>query len=206
VLRSPEYDKPFELLAGHPALDFVNTLDERFDPAGPLELLTSYDRFLAFCEQAGILTASSAGRLRRHTAAGEGEQARQRVIELREALFALFTASVHGGSPPAGAMGVLNQVLRDADHTRVVSWEKPHFIWQTAGADSHALAPLWQISAAAADLLTSPEIAHISECGAETCRWLFLDRSRNHSRRWCDMKSCCNRTKARRFQARQHSV
>ena len=37
----------------------------------------------------------------------------------------------------------------------------------------------------------------------KTCRWLFLDRSKNHSRRWCDMRICGNRSKTRRFYARQ---
>jgi predicted RNA-binding Zn ribbon-like protein len=53
--------------------------------------------------------------------------------------------------------------------------------------------------------MTSEELARVSSCGADTCRWLFLDTSRNHSRRWCDMKVCGNRMKARRFQARHEA-
>jgi len=40
-------------------------------------------------------------------------------------------------------------------------------------------------------------------CAADDCAWVFLDTSKNHSRRWCDMKACGNRAKARRFNARQ---
>jgi predicted RNA-binding Zn ribbon-like protein len=46
-------------------------------------------------------------------------------------------------------------------------------------------------------------MARVRTCGVDTCRWLFLDTSKNHTRRWCNMKVCGNRVKARRFQARR---
>ena len=42
----------------------------------------------------------------------------------------------------------------------------------------------------------------VKECDNETCRWLFVDMSKNRSRRWCDMKDCGNRAKARRHYRR----
>ncbi|WP_433983920.1 CGNR zinc finger domain-containing protein [Tunturiibacter empetritectus] len=62
--------------------------------------------------------------------------------------------------------------------------------------------PLWLIAQAAADLLLSQSTSQIRSCAAETCRWLFLDTSKNHTRRWCNMKICGNRMKARRFNSR----
>jgi hypothetical protein len=56
-----------------------------------------------------------------------------------------------------------------------------------------------------ADLLTSPDVARVRECDASNCAWLFLDRSKNRTRRWCDMKVCGNRDKARRYRARTPS-
>jgi len=47
------------------------------------------------------------------------------------------------------------------------------------------------------DLLTSDRLSAVRECAADDCAWLFLDESRNRSRRWCDMKVCGNRQKAR---------
>jgi predicted RNA-binding Zn ribbon-like protein len=202
VTRLPNNSKPFQLLGGHVALDFTNTLDERFDPAGPLELLTSYDRLLAFCREAGLMTAPDAQRLRQEIPESDARQTLERATELREALYALFTAAVHKTTPPAGALETLNQVLRQAERSRVITWDGSGFAWQVETDGTPAMAPLWQIAAAAADLLASADLGHVSECGSETCRWLFLDRSRNHSRRWCEMKTCGNRTKARRFQAR----
>ena len=62
--------------------------------------------------------------------------------------------------------------------------------------------PLWPVLRSAAALLTSDDIARIRECAAERCAWLFIDHSRNRSRRWCDMRDCGNRAKARRHYAR----
>jgi predicted RNA-binding Zn ribbon-like protein len=62
---------------------------------------------------------------------------------------------------------------------------------------------LWPIASSAADLLTSERLKKVRLCEAKTCTWLFLDESRNHSRRWCDMKVCGNREKARRHYQRE---
>jgi len=52
-------------------------------------------------------------------------------------------------------------------------------------------------------LMMSDAMDRIRACGVETCRWLFLDTSKNHTRRWCNMRVCGNRMKARRFHARR---
>jgi predicted RNA-binding Zn ribbon-like protein len=57
---------------------------------------------------------------------------------------------------------------------------------------------LWPIALSAADLLASEKLGSVRRCAGDNCAWLFLDESRNHSRRWCDMKICGNRQKARR--------
>jgi predicted RNA-binding Zn ribbon-like protein len=68
--------------------------------------------------------------------------------------------------------------------------------------ERNAEIPLWMLAQAAGDLLVSTDAEHIKDCGDPTCRWLFLDLSKNHTRRWCDMKTCGNRMKARRHHAR----
>jgi predicted RNA-binding Zn ribbon-like protein len=194
--------EPFQLLADHVALDFANTLDRRFTPGGPLELLTAYDRVIAFSEQTGILSEAEAARLRREGADSEAAQTLTRATELREAVYGLGAAMAHATPPPTWALRTLNQFLRATHQSRVVAWDSSRLVWRTEGGDLDAMTPLLRIAEHAADLLTSPDAAHIKECGVDTCRWLFLDRSRNHSRRWCDMSTCGNRAKARRFQTR----
>ena len=72
--------------------------------------------------------------------------------------------------------------------------------WQEAPSCIDLL--LWRIAQAAAELLTSPDLQRVRRCDASNCRWLFLDKSKNHSRRWCDMKICGNREKARAYYQR----
>lgn len=199
-----EPTKPFEILADHIALDFVNTLDDRYSPNGPAERLTSFACLLGFCEQAGILTKGEAALLRDTVHGARARSVLASAIELRDALFALFTASVHGSPPTPDALAVLNRFLRGPNGPQqVVAWDVSRFVRRPVAAGIDAEGLLHRIAEGAAELLTSPDLAHVRECGADTCRWLFLDTSRNHSRRWCDMKTCGNRSKARRFHARR---
>jgi predicted RNA-binding Zn ribbon-like protein len=62
--------------------------------------------------------------------------------------------------------------------------------------------PLWRILEAGVELLSSADVDRVRECGEETCKWLFLDTSRNGARRWCDMRICGNRAKAKRYYSR----
>jgi predicted RNA-binding Zn ribbon-like protein len=202
VTQIPVSAEPFQLLADHTALDFANTLDRRFTPGGPLELLSSYDRVVAFSEQTGILSEAEAEQLRREVVDSEAAKTLSRAIELREAIYSLGAAMAHGSPPQTWALRSLNQFLRATHRSRVVAWDSSRFVWRTEGGELEAMTPLLRIAERAADLLTSVDASHIKECGVDTCRWLFLDRSRNHSRRWCDMSTCGNRAKARRFQTR----
>ena len=187
----------FQLVAGHVALDFANTLDNRYDPDRRIELLPTYERFLVFTRQAGIPYRPSA-----ETHAAAAAHALSRIIEVREAMHFLFLSVAAGDAPPGDALETLNVYLAEARAAQTLAWGRGQLAWHWRPSTS-LLAPLYPIVLAAADLLTSPELGYVRECSAETCRWLFLDRSKNHSRRWCDMKVCGNRAKAQRFQSRQ---
>jgi predicted RNA-binding Zn ribbon-like protein len=80
---------------------------------------------------------------------------------------------------------------------------RPEFDWLWADVDEHLTSILWPVARAATTLLTSPDLARVRECAGDPCGWLFLDVSKNGSRRWCDMADCGNRAKARRYRARQ---
>ena len=68
--------------------------------------------------------------------------------------------------------------------------------------DTYLSAPLWPVAHAAANLLVSDQVSRVRMCASDSCDWLFLDLSRNQMRRWCDMKTCGNRVKARRYYER----
>ena len=190
------------MYAGNPALELVNTLDDRFTDR-PVELLTTYADLLRFVVQSGLLSAHHARRLARAVTQEESVRVLASAVELREALSAVLYSLVDGASPASGQVAVIEKHIRAAAGARRLQPGQPRLQWQWLPAEYTVETPLWMLAQAAADLLVSPEASLIRACGVPTCRWLFLDISKNHTRRWCDMKTCGNREKARRHQARQ---
>ena len=186
--------------AEHPALELVNTLDFRFSE--PIELLPTYADLLRFTAQLQLLSAEQARTLAREVSAKEAQRVGGAAIELREALAAILYARLDGGKAPIAAIQTLERDFLAMAAHRTLRAGKPHFLWSWSRSEHRAELPLWKLTEAAADLLTSSEVELVKECGDPTCRWLFLDISKNHTRRWCDMKTCGNRMKARRHQAR----
>jgi predicted RNA-binding Zn ribbon-like protein len=198
----------FELSGGHPALDFANTVSRRIAPEDDHERLTHYGRLVSWAEQAGLVTTRDGERLR--TEAGARSRAAaaalRRAVALREAIFGVFVAIARGEPTPAAALDAVNAALPSAMAALRVSAERSGFAWRFAH-DGTDLAPmLAPILRSAADLLTSGDLVRVRECGADTCFWLFLDGSKNGTRRWCDMKVCGNRAKARRHYQREKRV
>jgi predicted RNA-binding Zn ribbon-like protein len=196
----------FELLAEHPALDLVNTLDNRFSAAGPKELLPAYGDLLRFSAQLRLLSAEQARKLARDVTEREAQRVLASAVKLREALAAVLYAKLDGRKPPAAQIEILQQHFQQMAAHRVLRIAKSQLVWSWAGQEQQAEIPLWKLAEAAADLLVSTEAGRVKECGDPTCRWLFLDTSKNHTRRWCNMKTCGNRMKARKHQARMAGI
>jgi predicted RNA-binding Zn ribbon-like protein len=196
--------KPFELVAGHVALDLVNTLDDRFSETGPEELLASYEDLLRFATQSELLTERQVKKLKRAEAThAERALVLGQVRELREALAEVAYAQFEGREIPAASLALLEERFKQAAQHRCLSAEQSQIAWSWRGLGRQVAAPLWLLAQAAAELLLTNQVAQLRSCASDTCRWLFLDTSKNHTRRWCDMKVCGNRMKARRFHARQ---
>ncbi len=187
---------PFQLTAGHPALDFINTLDNRFVPSGPEELLTSYDEFLRFVTETGLLSAEQAKHLRTHTSREAAHRTLESARNERELLAKLFYDVADGRHPELGSINRILQMI--LPHRRIKQMGE-NIAWTWEGLASEPESPLWLLAFAAAELLTSPQIARVRTCGTSTCKWLFLDSSKSQNRRWCNMRVCGNRTKARRY-------
>jgi predicted RNA-binding Zn ribbon-like protein len=193
--------KPFKLHAGHPALELVNTLDLRFSP-NPEDLLPAYRDLLRLAAQLRLITAEQARKLERAVDEKDARRILASTVELREALSAVLYAWIDGGKPPAGQVKILEKYFQQAALHRSLRADKAQLAWIWAPTEQQAEIPLWRLAQAASDLLVSSDAELVKDCGDPTCRWLFLDLSKNHTRRWCDMKTCGNRMKARRFQAR----
>lgn len=205
VLSSANGGRAFQLIAGHPALDLINTLDWRFRDREPEELLESYSNLLNFTTQAGLLTPRQARYLLRNASAGAAARTLAAVRELREAAAAVFYPALDGQSPSAPAIKILEKFFKAARENQKLSWADAQLAWDQPNAAATADLPLWLLAQNTAGLMTSSAMQHVRACGSPDCRWLFLDTSKNHTRRWCDMRLCGNRMKARRFKAQHHA-
>jgi predicted RNA-binding Zn ribbon-like protein len=198
------------LVGGRPALDFVNT--EGGNRNGPPERLGSYADLVAWSAYAGVVDEAVAKRLRAAGARAPGKAAAvfARAVDLREALYRIFGAVMDGAPVADEDRGVLDSELTAALGHRHLEPDStggasvPAWVWRFDEGDdaAHLALPLWLLVTDAADLLGSDRLDRVKECGGEDCTWLFLDESRNHSRRWCEMGECGNRAKARRYRRR----
>lgn len=202
-LRAAGQRRSFELIAGHPALDLVNTLDWRFRDAEPEELLESYDDLVDFAEQSGLLNTTHARRLLRAAEDSKTRAVLSAVRGLREAAAETFYAALDARKPGASSVAKLESQFRAARAHQRLSVNGAGARWELPLTESSLELPLWQLSLSMQDLMTSEEVTKVRACAKPDCRWLFLDTSKNRSRRWCDMKVCGNRMKARRFKAQR---
>lgn len=203
----------FQLIASDPTLDFVNTLDNRFVDSGPFELLLGYEDLLGFVEQASVLDKRFMPVLARGKNSPAATRAFASALELREALASLLYGGLSSSRPPnASTLETLERhFLASEAHTELVWKPAPpdqgmtSLDWEWGRFEKDAALPVWALAQFASRLLTSAQIAYVRMCESESCRWLFLDTSKNHTRRWCDMKVCGNRMKAKRFNARRRT-
>jgi predicted RNA-binding Zn ribbon-like protein len=193
-------------LTGRLCLDYANTADWHASEH-PEEFLNSYADLVAWGRHVGILTDSQAKRLLRKATLRPSEAAEvlKRAVDLREAIFRIFAAIAHGSPPKAADLSLLNQALSGALAQARVTPAADGFAWDWSDDDDALDRPLWPVVRSAAELLTSPELRRVGECADANCGWLFLDTSRNHSRKWCDINDCGNRAKARRYYERKRS-
>jgi predicted RNA-binding Zn ribbon-like protein len=198
-----------KFVAGSLCLDFVNTVGGRTGDRNIVlrDKLEDYRDLATWSRLAGLST----GREARHLeSAAERYPARAsatlaRAIRLREALFRIYRTLLSRSEPDESDVDVLrNEIWIAKTHQRLVRTGR-QFIWAWDQAENSLDAPLWRVARSAADLLTSPDLAKLRLCSGDECGWMFLDTSRNHQRRWCDMKDCGNRAKVRRFRRKENS-
>jgi predicted RNA-binding Zn ribbon-like protein len=192
----------FDWSGGHPALDFVNTLDERPLPV-PIELLGGYAELVRFAELAGLITPKQAGRLRKRRGSAL-EQIAGNARRLREELFAVLSAAHRRTKLPARRLRGLTEAISRAHAARVLAGSSgPGIsIYEWASPDAAEI-PLHSCVLAIADLLTGEDRKRIRKCGASDCAVYFIDRSKGHRRHWCSMANCGNRAKQRRWRAQE---
>jgi predicted RNA-binding Zn ribbon-like protein len=202
---TPFGEYQFEFSGGALSLDFANTGPNQKTPETGTDKIRDYADLLSWAVQSGELTTPDARKL--HAAANHSapraSSALRKARELRQAIYNVFRAIAAQRAPATADLDVLNKYWRSASIHRSVAHAGGDFrrVWVMDEGDELER-PLWPVIASAEELLTSGEVSLVRECGSESCSWLFLDRSRNKSRRWCDMKTCGNRAKAKRHYER----
>ena len=189
-----------KLIGGALCLDFVNTVD-CYGCEDPGEYFNSYQDLIDWSRHVGTIAAGEAITLSRSAAAHptDAKSVHSSAIKLRQAIYRIFTMTLQDSSRAQNDLAVFNNYLTAAmKRSRIVKSEKG-FHWDMAGNKSELDWILNPVVRSAADLLISEELGRIKKCADPTCGWLFLDISRNRSRRWCDMRDCGNRAKASRF-------
>ncbi len=178
------------LRGGHPSLDFANTVDSRRDRWGP-DVLLSYSDLLAWAQRTGVLDQGEVRRLARQAAfqPEEADAALSRAKRLREAIYDVFSALAGEHEVPGHALELLQDEYVKAQGTRYLALAKGAVAWTWAEAiDLDAV--VYRLAVETLDLLTGPKARRVKECLGRNCGWLFLDTSRNGSRRWCSDAVC----------------
>jgi predicted RNA-binding Zn ribbon-like protein len=201
----PSPSAPFELTGGHPALDFVNTVGGK-RLAAPRDHIHGFADLLSWATQAHVLSPPEAKALLREAQAHpeEASRALERARVFRESLYRLLLSLLEGRPPPKEDVSVLDAEVRSAQAGRRLRVEGGVCAFSAPDV-SLADTVIPRLALAAAELLTVQGLKRVRVCEAtrtDGCGWLFVDETRNHSRRWCDMATCGNQHKARRHYAR----
>lgn len=190
--------------AGWLCLDFTNTVEDHASDE-PEETLHAYSDLAAWARRRGIAAEREAAALRRVAAERpvEARLALTRAVALREAIYRIFVARIHGQAPTAADLDTLNGVLSQLAPGPRVALAEGSFAWEWPLNRESLDWPSQVVALSAAELLTSGASDRVGQCADEHgCGWLFLDTSRNRSRRWCSMGDCGNRAKQRRHTQR----
>ena len=197
-------DYRFDLSGGVLCLDFANTVSRRKIPERSIDHLASYDDLVTFAEQSKMFSPKQAYQLRANSRRRNSgaREILQKGISYRESLYRAFSALAEGKPAAPGDVQQINDFAVEALNHRHLERADGRYSWEWEWSKNPLDGILWPIAQSAADLLTSSQLDAVRLCEAPDCAWLFLDHSRNRSRRWCDMKVCGNRQKARRHYQR----
>lgn len=201
------------LVGGHRAIDLVNTVEPRLPAAGRHEHLAGPGDLLVWALRTAVIDAAEARAVAGawRTAPAAASAALTSVRQIREALAAVLSAV---GDPPAAASET-DQALEYLSLRWAAGAARSGLVLDRhdgTGArlivgSSPALLIGDRAAHAAVELLCEVDLTRLRACPPEQhgCGWLFLDRSRNGSRRWCTMQGCGAHAKARRLTERRRT-
>lgn len=194
--------RDMDLVGGDPALDLVNTVTAR--DTQPRDWLDDYPALLRWARKAALAPAAELDALERLAAesVAKSNAALARCKQLREALCVSLYALAAGGEPAAAELETLDQARLSASRAaRLISRSgRLQTQWSAQRSGLDLIAHI--VTAYAIELLKDARLERLRVCDGRDCGWVFVDTSKSGRRRWCDMATCGNIAKAKRFQQR----
>ncbi|MDN5202420.1 CGNR zinc finger domain-containing protein [Fulvivirgaceae bacterium BMA10] len=188
-----------ELDGGHLSIDFINTVRNRFEEPQHDYLQTSAD-LLKWCRRLDLLSEKTLSEVESNIASqpAQAEKQIKKVKDLREVLYEIFVSIAYNRVPKRNAVQRFNYHLAETWSNFILDIrEAKQVVPEWSHEHPEILQCMDPIVKAAYELLMSSELLKLKECGA--CGWLFLDKSKNQSRRWCNMQTCGSSEKARNY-------
>ncbi|WP_269503426.1 CGNR zinc finger domain-containing protein [Burkholderia sp. IMCC1007] len=180
------------------SIDFANTLYWRGADA-PTETFGTLDDLFVWCREQARVPAGLADACRAAEKEKDDEPATlARALALREVLYRLFHAQAERREPHADDLALLAGFLAEAAPRVALTRIDGGYAWRIGSAGATLAGMLSPVLWSAIDLLGGARLAKVKRCANDACQWLFIDDSKNGSRRWCSMSSCGNRAKAYR--------
>lgn len=192
-----------QLDGGCPVFDFTNTISNRNDP-DYFDYLLKYDDFIQWVNKIGLLPK---GKIDAITAFSKSHSRKsvtilQEVINAREVMFTLFSSLAQHGKADKTALETFNSFLSEALSNMRIDVGRTEVTTSFTVSEKTILKePLYLLVKNAFDILSTQSFERIKEC--PTCKWLFLDTTKNGKRRWCNMQVCGSNDKARRYYHRK---
>lgn len=184
-------------IAGHVALDFVNTAEGR-GGADAGEALSTPADLLLWGRRCGLITDAA-------TVGEDGRAELERAIEARELLYALFLARVNARPALQERLPRLAQLAAAAFHAgNLQSADDGSLSWNWSRTELATVRHAAVTSAV--DLLQDLPDGRLKQCPGEHCGWLFLDTTKRGNRRWCSMSECGQDAKDKRRRARRQAT
>ncbi len=189
----------FEFIGGAVCLDFANTIHSaRAEDKG--EDLHGIVDLLQWAKEAGLLSSADHHRLaaRYSRNSREAAAALTTAITIRDLVLSICISIANGRSLPSQRLSGLNSALSQFPGLLRVQKHSDRIKKEWTSTADGLQQVLFAVLTSAAELLASDRVRRVRECASADCTWLFVDESRNRSRRWCQMRACGNRMKARR--------
>jgi len=201
-METPGRISSLRLIGGNLALDFANTAEGTSDGEIEREHLLGYEDLVFWGHRVGFLSGEDGERLLRkgRVRPAEADAVFARALEFRGHLYGLFRAVAGGDNPPAESVEALRLFESEAISRAALAPTGGGFVWKWALGEN-LTGVLWPVAHSATELLISGPLGRVKRCAG--CNWLFVDESKNRSRRWCAMEECGTHAKMRRYVAQR---